>query len=234
MKFTLRLVPSSCLHAVVLGLSLGAALAPSIAGAQTAARKKIVTETDLPRFTYPATIGAVDLVKADDATLKPLLDKYAADLDSVLNGYDIQDKATLRTLLGDKEIVQLLRGDLPGATATVELERALQDKPSSRQIFGLEEDPFLAAWKQTGKQTGPEFQKAYGPAFAAYLQTLTWPIVQEDIKGEKSSCEVVTASMVESSLKNMDTDTRKTGTMTFTQASRVLSERFFLKDILPL
>jgi len=227
--------PASC-RAVALVLSLGVT-GVCLAGAQQAdARKKIVKETDLPRFTYPVTGSAVDLFKADDATLKPFLDKFAADLDSVLNGYDIQDKATLRTLLRYKETVEELRGDIPGATATIEQERALQDKPGSRQMFGLEEDPLLAAWKQTGSTTGPAFQKAYAAAFASTLQTLSWPIVQDDVKGYKTGCEIATGatSMLESALKNMDTDIKKTGSMDMTQAGHVLGLRFVTEYILPL
>jgi subtilisin family serine protease len=233
MKFVRVLLSLSSRHAIVLSLCV-ASTACLACAQQADTRKKIVTETDLPRFTYPVSGSAVDLVKADDATFKPFLDKFAADLDSVLNGYDIQDKATLRTLLAYKETVEELRGDLPGATATVEQERNLQDKPASRQMFVLETDANLTAWKQTGSEAGPAFQKAYATAFASDLQKLSWPIVQDAVKAAKSECEVVTPAIVDAGLKNMDTDTKKTGSMDLAQAGRVLDMRVALKYFLPL
>src|SRR5580698_10132017 len=73
------------------------------------AQKKVVkTEADLPRFNYPISGTATALLQADDATFNAFAAKVKTDVDSVLNDYDIQDHATLRSLLSVRLSLQLL------------------------------------------------------------------------------------------------------------------------------
>src|SRR5580692_1435508 len=86
-------------------------LACSVFAIPTAARaqKKVVkTEADLPRFNYPISGTATALLQADDATFNAFAAKVKTDVDSVLNGYDIQDHATLRALLNVRLSLRLL------------------------------------------------------------------------------------------------------------------------------
>src|SRR5215470_7757559 len=85
--------------------------------AQLAVKKKVISQSDLPRFTYPVTMPASELVAADGATFDAFATKVRADLDSVFLGYDIADKSTMRELLSAKADLQELEGDYPGALA---------------------------------------------------------------------------------------------------------------------
>src|SRR6476659_8102889 len=67
--------------------------------AQVSAKKKVASQSDLPRFTYPMTMPASELLQADPATFNGFAEKVGADLNTILDGYDISDKATLRALL---------------------------------------------------------------------------------------------------------------------------------------
>src|SRR6266702_4731437 len=87
--------------------------------AQTAAKKKVASQSDLPRFSYALTIPASELVQADPATFDPFAARVRADLDSVFRDYDIADKATMRELLATKMSLQELAGDFSGALETV-------------------------------------------------------------------------------------------------------------------
>jgi hypothetical protein len=62
---------------------------------QTSGKKRVGSQSDLPRFTYSATGSASDLVQADDAAFNAFAAKVKADLDSIFRDYDIEDKATL-------------------------------------------------------------------------------------------------------------------------------------------
>jgi hypothetical protein len=202
--------------------------------AQVASPKKtIATETNMPRFTYPASLNSLELVKADDASFQPFLDRFADDVDGVLNDYDVRDKATLRRLLDDKEGIELLRGDLNGASATVERERPLQEKPVARAMFKLSNDPLMTAWRETGNLSGAEFQKSYTAAYASTLQSLDWTVIQETLKSMRSACEMDMSRQIEVILKHQDEDTSKTGTMSFSQAETLLFMRLSLR-FLPL
>ena len=64
---------------------------------QSSAKKKVVSQTDLPRFSYAISGLPSDLVQADDATFNLFADKVRSDLESVLRDYEIDDKATQRT-----------------------------------------------------------------------------------------------------------------------------------------
>jgi hypothetical protein len=92
-----------CLAGCVLMAAQGVAQAPT--------KKVVRTEADLPRFTYPVPGTATELVTADDATFNAFAAKVRTDVDSVLNDYDIQDRAALRGLLNTRIYLELLAGD---------------------------------------------------------------------------------------------------------------------------
>ena len=220
----MRPTPKSCFAFVSASLFVAsAALAQS-----SATKKRVLTETDLPRITYPAMPDSVQFVKSD-AEFKPFLVRFAADLDNMLDRYDIQDKATLRKLLGYKESVENLQDDLHGALVTVEQERSLQEKPAARASFKLSEDSFMAAWKKSGSIFSPAFVESYQKDYAAALQASDYSLVGEDLKGARTSCDLDLAPMFESSLKRQDADSSKSGTITFEQAASLVQARFYSK-----
>ena len=49
---------------------------------QTSGKKKVTSQSDLPRFTYPVKDSASDLLQSDDATFNAFASKVRADLDS--------------------------------------------------------------------------------------------------------------------------------------------------------
>ena len=62
-------------------------------------KKKVTSEADLPRFPYPISGSASNLLQADAATFNEFAARVRADVESTLRDYEIQDKATLRQLL---------------------------------------------------------------------------------------------------------------------------------------
>src|SRR5580693_9671129 len=108
-----------------------------ISHAQSTAKKKVTSQADLPRFSYPVQGSASDLVQADDATFNAFASKVRADLDAIFREYDVNDKATLRTLLGARLDLQELAGFYPGALKTVDALRDLEEKPAARLTTGL-------------------------------------------------------------------------------------------------
>src|SRR5580693_7173048 len=98
--------------------------------AQSSGKKKVSNQSDLPRFTYSMSGPASDLVQADAATFDAFAAKVRADLDSIFRDYDIEDKATLRSLLSARVNLQQAAGENRLALETTESLLKLSEKPT--------------------------------------------------------------------------------------------------------
>jgi hypothetical protein len=200
-----------------------------------AAKKKVSSDADLPRFSYPVTGTASGLLLADDATFDAFTRKLGADVDSVLTGYDIEDKATLRKLLGAKLDVQMLTGDRQGAPATLASLHDLQEKPDAKAISGLTTRAILQAWTQTGSASSPAYEQAFTKNFTAAINELPWTIVQDRIKGMKASYQIISTDFLISGLKeNADRAAQKSGTIDLGTAMDLVDDREYQKFLQPL
>src|SRR5437773_2132108 len=94
--------------------------------AQDAAKKKVTSQSDLPRFSYPLTMPASELVQADAATFDAVSSKGRAKLNAVFRDYNIADKASRRNLLLKKRQQQRGAGKYPGALKKVKAVRAIE------------------------------------------------------------------------------------------------------------
>ncbi|MGA8109621.1 MAG: S8 family serine peptidase [Acidobacteriaceae bacterium] len=169
--------------------------------AQAPARKVVHSEADLPRFNYPISGTATQLVTSDNATFQVFADKVRADVDSVLNGYDIEDHATLRDLLGVKLDLELLSGQNQQALTTVGQLRAVEDKPDAKLMTGLTTRAMIEAQQETGQSSGAGYDAAFAKAYSAEIKPLPWPVVGNSIKDAKSSAEIVTPALVLGSIQ---------------------------------
>lgn len=209
---------------------------PSAARAQSAPAKKTVTsETDLPRFSYPVTGSASDLLLSDDATFAPFAQKVGADVDSVLSGYDIQDKSTLRTLLRTKLNVQVLSRDSAGASSTLDQLRDVEEKPEAKLLAGFTLRTILRAQKDAGATSGPAYQAAFAKEIAERLNALPWAPVQEGVKHTKFSYQILTPDLLVSSLKvHGDPEALKSKTIDLPIASQLVDYRVAIQIELPV
>src|SRR5438552_13416675 len=120
-------------------------LVAHVATAESSAKKKVTSQSDLPRFTYPMDRPASELLQADAATFDTFASKVRADLETVFRDYDVADKATMRDLLSTKLNLQQLAGEYPDALATVKQLRELEEKPAARLTSGLATESVLKA-----------------------------------------------------------------------------------------
>src|SRR5258708_22053762 len=164
---------------------------PAGAVAQATAKKKVASDADLPRYSYPVTGTASDLLLSDDATFDPFTRKVGADVDATLANYEIEDKATLRKLLGAKLDVQMLSGDRQGALATLGELKDLQEKPDAKVMSGLLSRAILQAWSDAGTESGAAYEQAFAKHFAEAVNALPWTVVQDRVKSMKGSCQIM-------------------------------------------
>jgi subtilisin family serine protease len=176
-----------------LALSLVLLLA-AFASAQMGAKKKVTSQSDLPRFTYPMDKPASELLQGDAATFNAFAAKVRADLDSIFRDYDISDKATLRELLYSKLNLQQLGGEYPEALATVKQIRDLEDKPAAKLTTGLYTEAWLKAAIETKSTSGPAFEQAFTKDYADAVNPLPWDVVQDTMKSGWSRAKLTSAA----------------------------------------
>ena len=121
-------------------------------------------------------------MQADDATFNAFAAKVRADLDSVLRDYDIDDKATLRTLLSAKLDLQELSGEYQDGLQTVETLRALQEKPAAKLLAFLYPRARMQAALETKTTNGPAYEQAFTKCFKEAVDPLPWDVVQDAMK----------------------------------------------------
>src|ERR1700733_10904162 len=203
--------------------------------AQAPAKKIVSSEADLPRFNYAIPGTATQLLTADDATFNTLAGKVRADVDSVLNDYQIQDHATLRSLLGVRLDLQLLANDDGAALQTADRIRALQDKPDARLTSGLQLRAMIAARHATAQKSGPAYQQAYAKAYAASLEPLPWTIVGNRIKEAKSSAEIGSEPLVLGEVQaDIEPAVAKAHQLSNDLAWSLIDARVRIRQVLPL
>jgi hypothetical protein len=234
---SLRKLRGLTFPAVAFAMFLGVPSAVFVtwASAQTSAKKVIKSEADLPRFNYPISGTATELLQSDDATFNVFAVKVKTDVDSVLNDYEIEDHATLRDLLGVQLDLQLLANENEAALATLEKLRDVTDKPDAKLLTGIQTRATIEAEKETGKTSGPEYAAAYEKAYAAALKPLPWPVVGNRIKEMKSSAEIVTASLILGQVQaEVDPAVAKSHQLSNDLAWGFINARLYLKRNLPL
>ncbi len=110
--------------AFILGL-LPLLLAQAV-HSQPSEKKKVSNQSDLPRFTYPVSQPASELVQADAASFNAFARKVEADLDTIFRNFEIEDKAAIRRLLSARLDIQELTGQNQSALETLASLHAAQ------------------------------------------------------------------------------------------------------------
>ena len=160
---------------------------------QSIARKVVKTRDDLPRFTYPISGTATDLIRADDATFARFAAKVNADIDTVLTHYDVQDKATSSALYGQRAGLQILSGDSRGLIRTIETLRGLTDKPEAKLLTSITAMALARARLSTNRTTGPAYVTAFNREFTASLNKLPWAVVRNGIKQRRGAALIASS-----------------------------------------
>jgi subtilisin family serine protease len=198
-------------------------------------KHKVVTASDLPRFSYPMSLPPSTLLMADDDTFNSFALKVMHDVDSVLSDYEIEDKATLRRLYGLKLNVQLLTNDNEGALASLDMVRSLQEKPQAKATSGMIDRPLVQARISTHSISGDAFERAFQANLQAALDAMEWRVVQDRVKQTKGSFEVATPDLILASEKEgLDPAASKSNTIDLEGAGTLIEDRSFVRVIYPV
>ena len=145
--------------------------AGSASHAQTAAPAKqtVRSAADLPRYTYPISGTATELLHAAPPTFDAFAAKVRADIDATLAGYDVADHATLRELLGDRARAagpRRRKRRRPRDAAAHPLARGQARCEAAER---LRTEAILDARKSSGSTSGDAFLAAFARDYRAKL-----------------------------------------------------------------
>ena len=202
---------------------------------QMAGKKKVASEADLPRFTYPVKGSASELLQADDATFNAFATKVRADLDSVLSDYEIEDKSTMRSLLAAKIDLQAVAGEYQAALGTIEARRALQEKPAAKLLSGIMDRAIFQAAIETHSSSGPPFEESFKKHAREAVTSLPWDVVQDTVKQIYAGSRTYSKSMALAGVKtDLDPSVQKSGTLDNKEAWQLMATRNDLRFFIPL
>lgn len=202
---------------------------------QSVPKKKVNSQADLPRFSYPVTGSASDLVQADDSTFNAFAAKVRTDLETIFRNYEIADKATMRSLLSARLDLQELAGENQAALETVEALRALEEKPAAKLVTGLFARARLQAAIETKSSSGPAFVQAFTKFYGEAINSLPWDVVQDSMKASYASSRIHTKAVALGGVKTeIDPAVEKSGTLDNLEAWDLISTRDDLRIAIPL
>lgn len=213
------------------------AVAVSFGGARAdGTRTPVTSAAALPQFTYPVAGPPSALLTADTATFAPFGAKVAADIDGVLNAYDVRDHAALRDLLEEKLELELLSGTQDAqALDTIRQMRDVEDKPEARLTAGVLESAIVAARAATGATNGAAFTAAFTARYADALAALPWNVVGPSLEETKSTEEILTPALLIGNLRaKLDPAAAATHALDNAAAAQVVTSRYDIDVVLPL
>ena len=197
------------------------------------AEKRITGVDDLPRRSYEV-VGSVSDLMNDDKAFSAFAVKVRADIESDLEGYDIEDRTTLRNFYGVLLNLDVLEGRYEDAFETIERIRELQDKEAQRYTTGIISGSVIS-WRMKVKDTDRTGSEAVlSDLLAAALEKLPWDVVQESIEEIKGSLEMLSQNLIMSIVKGQfDPVVEQTGKVSNEIAYRIVNLRYAMTVTLP-
>ena len=197
-------------------------------------KPRIEKAADLPRFTYKID-GSVEDVIRDDAKFRRFAADVRRDAESVLSGYQIDDRATLRQIEGELTQLDYLDGNLDSALKRAARVRELQEKPADKLMSGLQLRAMVGAQRKVGNRTSDAYRAETGRLIDADLAQMPYDVVQNEVKEAKASAEIASEALTLGYARTVVQPTvDKAGSLSSDLAPILVSARYRLTASLPL
>ena len=197
-------------------------------------KPRIEKAADLPRFSYKVEGNVEDIVR-DDAKFARFAADVRGDAESVLRGYEIDDRATLRQLEGELAQLDYLDGKPDAALARLGRIKELQDKPADKLMSGMQMRALIGAQRTVGDRTSDAYRAEVGRLIGADLAPLPYEVVQNEVKEAKASAEIASEALVLGYMRNVIQPTvDKAGALSSDLAPVVINAKYRLVATLPL
>jgi hypothetical protein len=223
------------MHSCLLRSWLVILVVGSCLGQPPTQKKKVRSESDLPRYTYLVKGTVADLLQSSPGTFGVFAAEVHTDLQALLDNYDIEDKSTERTLLEAKLSLEELNGENEAALDTIKTIRGLEEKPDARLMHDAVDEAILQARLDSHSAAGSGYEQAFSHRFAAAINELPWSVVQESVKQMKGTYQVLSASFITGAANsNLQQMVDKSGSVDNQAAWLLLSMRRALLYAIPL
>ena len=203
--------------------------------AVAADKQRIDKAADMPRFTYKVE-GALESLVTDAAAFQRFAAEIRRDNESVLAKYEIADRSAQRRLLAVLAQLDFLEGRYEDAGKRGFEIRALEDKPADKLISGLQLRAMVAAQRKTGDISSDAYRGEVARQIADEIRAMPYPVIENDIKGAKSSAELMGESFIMGNVRDrlQPVVTKAGGVLSSDLAPGVVFARYSLVARLPL
>ena len=203
------------------------------AGAQP--KPRIDKAADLPRFTYRLDANLERTVR-DPALFAAFASQFRRDTEGVLVGYEIDDKATLRQMIGSLALLDYLEGRPDAALAALAKVKALQDKPADKLLSGLQLGAIIAAQAQAGSRDPQATAQDTGRRIAGALEAMPFEVVANEVRELKAGAEILSEALALGYLRDVlqPTVDQAGGVLSSDFAPTLIGARYRLTTVLPL
>lgn len=181
---------------------LALALIPSVLQPVVAdARPRITRQDELPRHTYEIP-GTVSELLDSEEQFADLARAIRRDLLADMQAYDIVDKTTLQGFHHLLMMLDVLEGDLDGASSHLRQVRELEEKPAAKLLTGLAIEARIEAVRSVGGTEPSEaLRAAFKREYAARVDALPWDLVQDGLQGLKGQLEMINENLIRGQVK---------------------------------
>src|SRR2546423_755469 len=203
-------------------------------GAAAQGKKRIDKAADLPRFSYKLDGRIEDMVR-DDAKFKSLATEVRRDLESVLAQYEIEDKATLRQILGELAQLDMLDGSYEAALARVAQIKALEDKPADKLLSGITSRAIAAGVHATPDRSSAAYRAAAAESIKSELAAMPYDVISNQAKEIKAGAELLGEGRLIGNVREvLQPSVDKNGSLSSDLAPAFVRIKYTYRYILPL
>ncbi len=196
-------------------------------------KPRIEKAADLPRFSYRID-GKLEDILRSPARFAPLAAQIRHDTASVLDGYDIPDKATRRGLITTLALLDFLDGRYADAQRRAASLRALEDKPADKLLSGVRLEVMSRAAQADGLNTGA-YRQAVAQGITQAISAMPYEVIANDIKEAKAGVELIGEALILGRPREVwQPIVDASGTLSSDFAPGLVGVRFALVATLPL
>ncbi len=190
-------------------------------------RPRIERADQLPVHTYPVPNSVIAVIE-NEAMFSELGSNLERDLNSDLENYDIEDKATLRSYFGTLAHIAILQGRLDEGLELVSRMKPLEEKPAALELSGLMSKSIVAARRAATDPRG-----AFLAQLRAQLGQTHYNVVQNELKSLKGQMEIFTPKVLMSFVREGMEPPAKSGKISKEVAIGAMNAVFTLREELP-
>jgi hypothetical protein len=159
-----------------------------------AQKPKITRQDELPRHSYPVERPASELIQSKEA-FAPIAARLRRDVLADLEGFDVEDKTTLKSMHHVLLQVNLIEGRFEDAMTEVAVLRELEDKPGVKRTTGLDTEALARGAGDVASGEAVSLREATDRHYRELVAALPWSEVQDVLESTKGSLEMASPNL---------------------------------------